>query len=72
MSENGSGSDFILPIVMSTVVIGNFLIEHGDMVEAMMQALAGGATKAQVLAGIRAGMVTAADAVVTADLGPRP
>ena len=66
-----NGSDFILPIVMSTTVIGQFLLDHGNMIEAMMQALAGGGTEEQILAGIRAGMVTAADAAVLADLGPR-
>ena len=69
--SDGNGSDFILPIVMSTTVIGQFLIDHGGMIEAIMQALAGGRTEAQILAGIRAGMVTAADAAVLADLGPR-
>lgn len=60
------------PVVMTVAEIGEFLLEHGDVISEISAALAGGATKAQVLAGIRASMLAASDAVVEAELGPRP
>lgn len=48
-----------------------FLVEHLDLVHALYEALLGGATKADMLAAIRAAQLAAADAAVEADLGPR-
>jgi hypothetical protein len=49
-----------------------FLVEHLDVVNALYEAILGGATKAEMLAAIRATQLAAADAAVEADLGPRP
>jgi hypothetical protein len=59
------------PIVMTTLAIGTFLVEHGDMIEAILAAFGAGTSKAEVMAGIRASMITASDAAVFAELGPR-
>ncbi len=48
-----------------------FLIEHMDLVTAIYDAIDGGMTKEQVLAGIRQAQIDAAKAAVEADLGPR-
>lgn len=52
--------------------VGAFLVEHAELVNAVMEAIEGGATKEQVLKGIRASMVAAGDVAVEAELGPRP
>jgi hypothetical protein len=49
-----------------------FLVEHLDLVNALYEAILGGASKADMLAAIRASQLAAADAAVEADLGPRP
>ena len=49
-----------------------FLLEHADLVNAVWEALQGGATKAQILDAIRQSQIAAATAAVEADLGPRP
>lgn len=49
-----------------------FLLKHADLVNAIWEALDGGATKEQILAGIRQTQIDAAKAAVEADLGPRP
>lgn len=69
MSDVG---DAAMPIVMTTLAVGNFLIEHGDMIEAILAAKESGASHDQILAGIRSSMILASEALVTADLGPRP
>jgi hypothetical protein len=46
-----------------------FLIEHADIVGAVYDAIDGGLSKEEVLAGIKAAQVAAADAAVKADLG---
>jgi hypothetical protein len=50
----------------------SFLIEHLDLVNALYEAILGGATKEDMLKAIRDGQIAVADAAVLADLGPRP
>jgi hypothetical protein len=61
-----------MPVIMTVEEIGRFLIEHGDTILAIKDALSGGQTKAQLIATIRASMVAASDAAVEAELGARP
>ncbi len=49
-----------------------FLIEHIDLVTAIYDAIDGGMSKEEVLAGIRKAQIAATDAAVEKDLGPRP
>ncbi len=49
-----------------------FLLEHADLVNAIWEAIDGGATKAEILAGIRQAQIDATKAAVAEDLGPRP
>lgn len=53
-----------------------FLLEHADLVNAFMEAIAGAADpaakKAELLKAIRDGQIAATNAAVAADLGPRP
>lgn len=64
--------DVALPVFLTTVQVGDFLINHGDLLKACVEALEGGATSDQIRQAIRASMVTASDAAVEAELGPRP
>ena len=50
--------------------VGGFLLEHADLLEAIGKALEGGATKDDILKGIKASMVTASDAEMRRELGP--
>lgn len=61
-----------MPVLTTVAEIGTFLAEHSDVIEAIREALGGGATKEQILLGIRASMVATSDAVVEAEIGPRP
>ena len=49
-----------------------FMIEHHDLVNAIWEAVSGGATKADILKAIRQTQIDATNAAVAADLGPRP
>ena len=49
-----------------------FLLEHADLVNAVWEALQGGATKTQILDAIRQSQIAAATTAVEADLGLRP
>jgi hypothetical protein len=49
-----------------------FLLDHADLLNAIWEAVQGGATKEDILKAIRASQLAAADAAVEADLGPRP
>jgi hypothetical protein len=61
--------------VMITTFL-TFLLEHADLVNALWEALDGAADpaarKAAILKAIRQAQVDATNAVVAADLGPRP
>ena len=46
-----------------------FLLKHWDIIKAVWYAIDGGLSKEEVLAGIKAAQVAAADAAVKADLG---
>lgn len=61
-----------LPVLMSVAEVGQFLIDHGNIIKAIVEAFEGGSTEEQILAGIKGSMVVASDAVVEAELGPRP
>lgn len=60
------------PIVMTVAEIGEFLLEHGDVIQAAASALAGGLPKEALMQGIRASMLAASDLAMTEVLGPRP
>jgi hypothetical protein len=49
-----------------------FLIEHGDLVKALYDAIGGGASKSDILKAIRDSQIAATEVAVEADLGPRP
>ena len=61
-----------LPVLMSVAEVGEFLINHGNIIKAIVEAFEGGATSDQVLSAIKGSMVTASDAVVEAELGLHP
>lgn len=67
-----NAGEVALPVFMTLVEIGDFLKDHGDLIKDIVQAFEGGATKDQIRDAIRASMVTASDAVMEAELGPRP
>ena len=46
-----------------------FMLDHADLINAIWEAVDGGASKSDILAGIKAAQVAAADAAVKADLG---
>ncbi len=50
----------------------SFLLTHANLINAIWEAVDGGATNEQILKAIRSSMVAASDAVVEAELGPRP
>lgn len=49
-----------------------FLLEHAELINAVWEAIQGGAQKKDVLAAIRQAQIDATNAAVEADLGPRP
>jgi hypothetical protein len=51
------------------IVIGTFIVEHGDLISAVQRAIAGGAKKEDVLRAIESSMVTASDAEMQRELG---
>lgn len=52
---------------MASVLL--FLAEHFDLVEALIEAIAGGASKESLLKAIKASMVTASDEAMKRELG---
>ena len=50
--------------------IGAFIVEYADLIFAIKEALAKGASKADIMKGIKASMVTASDAEMLRELGP--
>ncbi len=54
------------------LAVGKFLVDNHELVSAIQEAIEGGATHDEILASIKATMVAASDAVVEAELGPRP
>lgn len=50
--------------------LGQFLVDHTDLVNALIEAVEGGATKADLMKAIRASMVAAADEQMKAELKP--
>lgn len=54
------------------IAFGEFLLAHYDLINDIQEALAGGASKELIRKSIRDSMVAASDAVVEAELGPRP
>lgn len=59
-------------LLVTAAEAGLFLIEHQDVIRAFANALSGGATKQEVMDGMRATMLAAAEARLTSVLGPRP
>ena len=51
-------------------LLAQFLLEHGDLVNAVMEAVDGGAKKEDILKAIRASMVAASDEVMKQELKP--
>lgn len=51
---------------------GKVLLENPQAIMALVEALEGGMTEAELVASIRASMVAGTEAAVEADLGPRP
>jgi hypothetical protein len=54
------------------LAVGEFLVTHYDLVNAIMMAIDGGATKEGILQAIRGAQVAASEAAAEAELGPRP
>ncbi len=52
------------------VAMGTFLLEHGELLNALMEAIDGGTTKEELLRAIRASMVAASDEQMKRELGP--
>lgn len=52
------------------LMMGQFLLEHGDIINAVMDAIQGGADKEQMMKAIRASMVAASDAEMKRELKP--
>lgn len=51
-------------------LLGEFLLKHGELINAIMEAIEGGATKEEVLKAIRASVVAASDAEMKRELTP--
>ncbi len=51
-------------------MFAEFLIKHGDIVNAVIEAVEGGADKATLMANIRASMVAASDVEMAEELKP--
>lgn len=52
------------------LALGEFLLKHGDLINAVMQAIEGGASKEEMLKAIRASMVAVSDAEMKRELDP--
>ncbi len=50
------------------LALGEFLLKHADLVNAVMEAIEGGASKEEMLKAIRASMVAASDAEMQREL----
>lgn len=59
-------------VLLTAAEIGQFLIEHADLINDIRNAFADGASKEQIKDAIRASMLAAAEADLTVKLGPRP
>jgi hypothetical protein len=66
--ETSTGAEALL---VTAAEAGAFLIEHPDVIVAFKNALSGGATKQELMDGMRATMLAAAEARLTMVLGPR-
>ncbi len=51
-------------------MMGTFFLEHGEIINALFEAIEGGATKEELLKAIRASMVAASDAEMKRELDP--
>jgi len=56
-------------MVQFMVMMGEFLLKHGELVNALMEAIEGGTTKEELMRAIRASMVAASDAEMKRELG---
>ncbi len=52
------------------IQMGEFLLKHGDLINAVMEAIEGGASKEEMMKAIRASMVAASDADMEVELKP--
>ncbi len=52
------------------LAMGEFLLKHGDLVNAVMEAIEGGASKDEMMKAIRASMVAVSDADMKEELDP--
>ncbi len=52
------------------LALGEFLLKHGDLINAVMEAIEGGASKEEMMKAIRASMVAASDAEMRRELNP--
>lgn len=57
-------------MVTFMLALGEFLLKHGDLVSAVMEAIEGGASKEEMLKAIRASMVATSDADMKVELDP--
>ncbi len=52
------------------IAVGEFLLSHADLLNALMEAIEGGADKDSLMKAIRASMVAAADEQMKRELDP--
>lgn len=55
-------------MIQFMMMMGEFFIKHGDLINALFEAIEGGATKEELLKAIRASMVAASDAEMAREL----
>ncbi|MEJ7812888.1 MAG: hypothetical protein WKG32_20910 [Gemmatimonadaceae bacterium] len=53
------------------LALGTFLLEHGELVNALMEAIEGGTTKEELMKAIRVSMVAASDEQMKRELSGR-
>jgi hypothetical protein len=57
-------------MILFLTTMGEFFLKHGELINALFEAIEGGATKEELLKAIRASMVAASDEEMKRELGP--